>query len=92
MALQADVQKLVDEVAANSSLVKSVEAASGVLSTQITDLKNQVSALQAGQVLTAEDLTAIQASVATLGETNTELQAAVPANTAPADVPAAPAP
>ncbi len=84
MALQADVQKLVDEVAANSDLAKSNEAALTLLGTQITALQAQVGALQAGQILTAEDLTAIQGAVTTLGETNTGLQTAVPANAAPA--------
>ena len=87
MALQADVQKLVDEIAANSDLAKSNEAAIGLLGTQITDLQAKINALQAGQVLTAEDLTAIQGAVTTLGETNAGLKTAVPAST-PAAPPA----
>jgi dsDNA-specific endonuclease/ATPase MutS2 len=81
MALQADVQKLIDEIKQNKDLVTSVAQALQVQGKQIDDLKTQVSGLQAGQVLTVDDLTAIQGAVTDLGETNTELQTATPANT-----------
>ena len=94
MALQADVQKLVDEVKQNTDLVTSVNQALQTQGKQIDDLKTQISGFQAGQVLTVEDLNAIQGAVAQLGETNTELQTAVPANTPgqPAIPPAQPTP
>lgn len=81
MAIQADVQKLVDEVAQNKDLVTSVAQALQVQGKQIDDLNTQVKGFQAGQVLTVDDLTAIQAAATQLGETNTALQTAVPANT-----------
>jgi hypothetical protein len=82
MAIQADVQKLIDEVAQNKDLVTSVAQALQVQGKQIDDLKAQITGLQAGQVLTVDDLTAIQGAVTQLGETNTALQTATPANTA----------
>ena len=81
MALQADVQKLVDEIKQNKDLVTSVAQALQVQGKQISDLQATVTGFQAGQVLTIDDLTAIQGGVAQLAETNTELQTAAPANT-----------
>lgn len=81
MALQADVQRLVDEVKENSDLAKASAQALQIQGKQIDDLKTQIGTLQAGQVLTAEDLDAIKGLVSEVGETNTELQAAVPAGT-----------
>src|SRR5882757_1352622 len=65
MALQADVQKLVDEVKQNSDLAKSSAQALQIQGQQIDALKTQIGTLQAGQVLTAEDLAAIQGLVGT---------------------------
>lgn len=81
MALQADVQKLVDEVKQNNDLVGSVAQALQIQGKQIDDLKAQIAGLQAGQIITPDDLSAIQKAVTDLGETNTELQGAVPGNT-----------
>jgi len=81
MAIQADVQKMLDEIAQNKDLVTSVVQGLQVQSKQITDLQTTVAGLQAGQVLTVDDLTAIKSGVTSLGETNTVLQTAVPANT-----------
>jgi len=81
MAIQADVQRLVDEVAQNKDLVTSVAQALQVQGKQIDDLKAQVTGLQAGQVLTVDDLNAIKTAVTDLGDTNTALQTATPANT-----------
>ena len=94
MALQADVQKLVDEIRQNKDLVTSVAQALQVQSKQITDLQSTVAGFQAGQVLTVDDLTAIQGGVSQLAETNTELQTAALANTPgqPTIAPATPEP
>ena len=81
MALQADVQKLVDEIRQNKDLVTSVAQALQTQGKQIDDLKATVAGFQAGQVLTVEDLNAIQGGVGQLAETNTALQTATPANT-----------
>lgn len=87
MALTAEVQTLVDAVAANTSAAKSIEAAVALQTTQIGDLTIKVTDLQAkldaGGVINAADLEAIKASAATIIETNTELAKAVPANTPP---------
>lgn len=83
MALSADVQKLVDAVAANTSAVKSATDALALEGTQIADLKAQIAALQVGVPIDAEDLAAIQKAVADLSATNTALQTAVPANVTP---------
>lgn len=97
MALQADVQKLVDAVAANTDAVASAVAGLkaeqtqiAAQATQIKDLQDQLAALTPGQPIDSEDLAAIQKTVtdlaannATLGETNTSLQTAVPTNVKP---------
>lgn len=85
MALTKEVQDLVDAVTANTSVTKSVEAAIGVQSGQITTLSDKVAELQAkldaGGTINAEDLAAIKAQTEVITETNTELAAAIPANT-----------
>lgn len=81
MALQADVQRLVSEIKENNDLAKASAQALQVQGKQIDDLKTQIGALQAGQVLTAEDLAAIKTAADDLGQTNTELQDAVPKGT-----------
>jgi len=87
MALTKEVQDLVDAVAANTSVSKSVEAAVKVQSGQITALDAKVAELQAkldaGGTISAEDLAAIKAQTDTITETNVELAAAIPANTTP---------
>lgn len=81
MALQADVQRLVDEVKENNDLAKSNSQALQIQGGQIDELKTQLKGLQAGQVLTAEDLAAIKKSADDLSETNTLLQDATLKNT-----------
>ncbi len=82
MALTADIQKLIDDVAVNKDGVDAALAGLAAEATQITDLKQQIADLvAAGGTISAEDLAAVQASVATLEETNTKLQTAVPAGT-----------
>ncbi len=89
MALQADVQKLVDAVTANTNAVQAAIAGLQAEATQIAALQAQVAALTPGQPVDAEDLTAIQSAVSTLAATNQSLQTAVPANVPP---PAPPTP
>ena len=81
MAISAEVQKVIDDIAANSSIAKSSAAALGLLAQQITDLQAQIAALQAGGVLSAEDKAALVQGAADLEATNTALQAATPAST-----------
>lgn len=81
MALQADVQRMIDAVTANTSAVKAAEAGLQAQGKQIDDLKGQIAGLQAGQVITPDDLQALRAATDQLSQTNTELQTAVPANT-----------
>lgn len=81
MALQSDVQKLVDDIRQNHDLVASIRQALEGQSKQITDLQATVQGLQSGQVLGPDELAAIQSGVQQLEEINTELQTAVPANT-----------
>ena len=83
MAISAEVQKVIDDITANTSLVKSVDAALKLQGTQITDLQAQIAALQAGSVLSAEDKAALVQAASDLEATNTTLQADVPANTTP---------
>jgi hypothetical protein len=91
MSLQADVQKLVDDVAANKNLAQSAIAALQLNGSQIADLKAQVvalgSQLASGKPVDDEDLVAIHQAVQDMADTNAALQTAVPANTPPADLP-----
>ncbi len=87
MALDTNVQELINQVANNNSLVGSVVAGLKVESDQITALQAQVAALtaQIGSAGSApidpEDLAAITKAVSDLKDTNTQLQTAVPAST-----------
>ncbi len=81
MALQADVQRLIDAVTANTSAAKSAEQALQAQGKQIDDLKAAIAGLQAGQVIGPDDLQTLRAGIDQLSATNTELQSAVPANT-----------
>lgn len=90
MALNANVQKLVDDVAKNTDLVKSVLAAQDLQNKQIADLKAQLASIQPGQPIDDENLAAINATVATIEDTNKALVTAIPAST-PAGPPVAPA-
>jgi hypothetical protein len=84
MSLQADVQKLVDDVAANKNLAQSAIAALQLNGSQIADLKAQVAALgsqlASGKPVDDEDLAAIHQAVQDMADTNAALQTAVPAN------------
>lgn len=85
MAISPEVQVVIDAIAANSSLVASVDAALKAEAVQITDLQTQVAALQAqiaaGAPLSADDVAALATGLTQLQDTNTKLQADVPANT-----------
>lgn len=88
MALTAQVQALVDAVAANKNGVKAALDGLAAEATQIAALQAQIAALQPGAPIDAEDLTAITKAVSDLGDTNSQLQVAVPANVPPAAPPA----
>ena len=81
MAISAEVQKVIDDIAANTSIAKASAAALVLEAQQITDLQAQIAALQAGTVLSAEDKAALVQGAADLESTNTALQTATPANT-----------
>jgi predicted nucleic acid-binding Zn-ribbon protein len=87
MALNASVQKLVDEVAETKVVAEAVKKGQELTTTQLTDLKVQVADLEAklaaGGIINAEDLAAIDTAVTSLDETNEALKTAVPANTEP---------
>lgn len=81
MALQKDVQDMIDAVTQNTSAVKSAEAGLQVLQKKIEDQGAIIAGLQAGQVITADDLAALRASTGVLKDTTNELLTAIPANT-----------
>ena len=83
MAISAEVQDVLDKIKSNTSLVQSVDAALKAEAAQITDLQNQIAALEVGTVLSAEDKAALAQGGADLAATNAALQADVPANTTP---------
>jgi hypothetical protein len=80
MALDQNVQTLIDEVANNSNLVASAIAGLKVESDQITALQAQIAAIPPSQPIDAEDLAALQKAVGDLKDTNAQLQTAVPAS------------
>ncbi len=96
MALNAQVQRLIDEVKKNSDLIQSHRAAEDIRSKQLNDLKAQISTLTAGGTVDAENLAEINKAVDQLVETNAALTDAVPAGTKvdpnPAPAPLGPAP
>lgn len=81
MALNANVKKLIDDVARNADLSKSILAAQDLQNKQIADLKSQLASIQSGQPVDNENLAAINATVATIEQTNTALATAVPQGT-----------
>lgn len=81
MALNANVQKLIDDVAKNADLSKSILAAQDLQNKQIADLKSQIASIQPGQPVDDENLAAINATVATIEQTNAALATAVPSAT-----------
>lgn len=85
MTISAAVQKVIDDIAANTSLAQSQIQASALLASQITNLQSQIAALQAqiaaGQSIGPEDLTALAQGASDLEATNAKLTAAQPANT-----------
>lgn len=81
MALNANVQKLIDDVARNADLSKSILAGQDLQNKQIADLKSQLASIQPGQPVDDENLAAINATVATIEQTNAALADAVPAST-----------
>ena len=81
MSLTAEVQALVDQVAANTSAEASAAAAEKQLATQIADLQAQIAAIVPGAAISPEDLAAIVASTSSLKDSMTALVGAIPANT-----------
>lgn len=81
MALNANVQKLIDDVAKNADLSKSILEAQNLQNKQIADLKSQIASIQPGQPIDDENLAAINATVATIEQTNAALATAVPSGT-----------
>lgn len=87
MTISPQVQAVLDKIQQNSDLVSSVDAGLKLQATQIADLQAQIAALQAqiaaGGTLSADDVTALATAASQLSDTNTKLQADVPANTTP---------
>lgn len=86
MALQASVQKLIDEVAETRDLKDAIKSGFDLMSKQISDLKAQLDAIVPGQPVDAENAAAIQKAVDDLDQTNEALKTAVPAQPAPVPV------
>jgi len=84
MALQPEVQDLVDKVAANSNAVQAATQALQAEAKQIADLQAQIAGITPGAPIDAEDLQAIKDAASKLADTNSALQTAVPQNAPPA--------
>jgi hypothetical protein len=83
MALQPEVQALVDQVTANTNSAQAAQAALKAEADQITALQAQIAGISPGAPIDAEDLQAIKDATAQLQQTNAAMQTAVPANTPP---------
>lgn len=79
MTVSAEVQTALDAVRQTKSLVQSVDAGIKVNNTLITDLKAQIAALPAGQVLSEDDKAALAETASTLADVNTQLASDIPA-------------
>lgn len=78
MAISAEVQKVLDDIAANKSVAASTAAGVQLLLTQIADLKTQIAAIPVGG-LSAEDKAALTQGATDLESTTTALGTAIPA-------------
>lgn len=83
MAVSQEVQDALDLVRQTKSLVASVDAGIKVNNTLITDLQAQIAALQAGQVLSADDKAALAETAQDLKDVNAQLATDIPAGTQP---------
>jgi hypothetical protein len=83
MALNASVQRLVDEVAETKDFKESFLKSQDIITKQIADLKDEISRLQAGQTIDEENLAALNKAADDLDETNKALADAVPAEPKP---------
>ena len=84
MAISAEVQKVLDDIAANKSVAASTAAGVQLLLTQIADLKTQIGNATG---LSAEDKAALTQGATDLESTTTALGTVIPANTQPAPAP-----
>lgn len=86
-AMDATLQRAIDDIAKNKSIADSVVAGIGVIEAQVTDLQAQVAALQAqiagGGTISSGDLATLGTSLNDLEASTTELGTAIPANTTP---------
>jgi len=83
MTVSQEVQDALDLVRTTKSLVQSVDAGIKVNNTLIVDLQAQIAALQAGQVLSADDKAALAETAQDLKDVNTQLASDIPAGTTP---------
>ncbi len=86
--MDANVKRLVDDVAVIKGIGPSIVAAlgpDGPLMTQIADLKQQIADLKAaGGVISPEDVEALTASAQDLEDTTVALRSAIPSSSPPA--------
>ena len=78
MAISAEVQKVLDDIAANKSASASIEQGVALLQKQIADLQIQIASATG---LSADDKTALGAAATDLESTTAALATAIPANT-----------
>jgi hypothetical protein len=93
MSVSPEVKAAVDEIRREHDALRAAAKANDLQASQIADLKTQIQALKPGSTLSDEDKQALLDAINGVGETNTELATAVPANvdaSAPAGAPVAP--
>ncbi len=92
MTVAAEIQSLIDQVKANTSMEESADLALRALSAQIGDLGVQIAALQEqitrGGSLHPDDIAALAQAQADLAASASKLQGDIPANVTPAPAPA----
>lgn len=90
MTISAEIQNLIDQVHANTSLEQSADIALKAIQAQVADLGTQIAALQLqianGGSLHPDDIAALAAAQQELADSAQKLRADIPANTSPEPV------
>lgn len=86
--ISTQVQAVLDRAKQSQSLVQSVDLGMQALRKQVSDLQAQIAALQPGNTLDADDISALSEAAGDLDASIATLQSDIPANTPAAGAPA----
>ncbi len=87
MTVTREIQLAVDKIHNDENALAAAAAANALQASQIADLQAKIAAVPVGTVLSDEDKKALMDAVNDVGDTNTALATAVPANVAPSAQP-----